>query len=227
MEPASSMQNIKNKNMKAKLFLLLALIFSISVNAQERIISGKVIDETGSEIPGVSISIKHKNVGTTTDINGSYTLKVNTKDSLRFAMIGYMSKEVTFRKGSILNITLTPDTQNLEEVVVVGYATHRKKDVTGAISVMQPNTKNSKIKAKAVVAGGSYDVYSMPAPVMPPRMAPDAVADNEEYKSEKEIGFKATDKDPQTTFSIDVDRAAYTNVRRFIMQMDNYRPKMP
>ena len=97
--------------------------------------------------------------------------------------------------------------------------------MTGAISVMQPQTKSSKIKAEAVLAGGTYDVYSMPAPAMPPRMAPEAISGNEEYKAEKEIGFKATDKDPQTTFSIDVDRAAYTNVRRFIMQNGQLPPK--
>jgi len=226
MESASS---IKNKNMKAKLFLFLALIFSISVNAQEKVITGKVTDQTGLSISGVLITIKgiptHKISGITTDSKGQYTIKVNEKDTLQFSMVGYLTQKIKIGTTNTINITLTADTQHLEEVVVVGYATQRKKEVTGAISVMQPNTKNSKIKAKAVVAGGAYDVYSMPAPAMPPRMAPETISGNEDYKSEKEIGFRATDKDPQTTFSIDVDRAAYTNVRRFIMQNGQLPPK--
>lgn len=215
--------------MKAKLFLLLALIFSISLNAQQKIITGKITDQTGLSIPGVSIIIKgiptNKILGTTTDSKGQYTLKVNKNDTLQFSMVGYLIQKIKIGTTNTINVTLIADTQHLEEVVVVGYATHRKKDMTGAIAVIQPNTKSSKNKAKEVLAGGSYGVYSMPAPSMPPRMAPEAIADNEEYKAEKEIGFKATDKDPQTTFSIDVDRAAYTNVRRFIMQNGQLPPK--
>lgn len=221
MESASSIQNIKIKNMKAKLFLLLALIFSISVNAQERIISGKVIDETGSAIPGVNISVKETSQTTVSDVNGKYSIKVATKDAiLQFSFVGFVTQNIKVKEKKTINVTLKEDIKSLQEVIVSGNDVMMQGRVAG-VSV----SSNVKTKAKMSAAGGTYATHMMPAPAMPPRMAPEAISDNEEYKDEKEIGFKATDKDPQTTFSIDVDRAAYTNVRRFIMQNGQLPPK--
>lgn len=221
MESASSIQNIKIKNMKAKLFLLLALILSISVNAQERIISGKVIDETGSAIPGVNISVKETSQTTVSDVNGKYSIKVATKDAiLQFSFVGFVTQNIKVKEKKTINVTLKEDIKSLQEVIVSGNDVMMQGRVAG-VSV----SSNVKTKAKMSAAGGTYATHMMPAPAMPPRMAPEAISDNEEYKDEKEIGFKATDKDPQTTFSIDVDRAAYTNVRRFIMQNGQLPPK--
>ena len=195
--------------MKTKILLFIALIISVLVNAQERTISGKITDNSGSVVAGVNVSIKGKSQGTTSDLNGRYSIKVSTKGAvLQFAFIGYITQNVKIGKKDTLNITLKDDVQKLEEVVVSTY------EIQGRVAGVQVD-KKSKIRATSSSSMG-YDVHSMPAPQMPPRMAPEAVSDNEEYKSEKEIGFKATDKDPQTTFSVDVDRAAYTNVRRFI-----------
>jgi type 1 fimbria pilin len=70
--------------MKAKIFLAIALIISVLVNAQERTITGKVTDETGSALPGVNISIKGKAKGTTCDVNGKYSIQVQSTDVLIF-----------------------------------------------------------------------------------------------------------------------------------------------
>ena len=129
----------------------------------------------------------------------------------------YVTQSVKVGTKDTLNITLKDDVKKLEEVVVSDY------EYQGRVPRVQID-KKSKIHGTASPSMG-YDVHSIPAPQMPPRMAPEAISDNEEYKSEKEIGFKATDKDPQTTFSIDVDRAAYTNVRRFILQNGQLPPK--
>lgn len=206
--------------MKTKILLFITLIISVLANAQKRTILGKITDNSGSAVAGVNVLIKGTSQGTTSDLNGKYSIKVSNKGAiLQFTFIGYFTQNVKIGKKDTLNITLKEDVQKLEEVVVVGYGTN----IQGKVAGVQVD-KKSKIRGTSSPSMG-YDLHSMPAPVMPPRMAPEATSDHEEYKSEKEISFKATDKDPQTTFSIDVDRAAYTNIRRFIMQNGQLPPK--
>ena len=206
--------------MKTKIFLFIALIISILVNAQERNITGKITDNSGLAVAGVNVSIKGTSQATTSDLNGKYSIKVSVKGAiLQFSFIGYIPQSVKVGTKDTLNIRLKNDVQKLEEAVVVDYGTTNRGKVAGL-------EVDKKIKSYATASKPvNYDLNSMPAPQMPPRMAPEVTSDNEEYKSEKEIGFKATDKDPQTTFSIDVDRAAYTNIRRFIMQNGQLPPK--
>ena len=206
--------------MKTKIFLFIALIISVLVNAQERIISGKVTDNSGAVVAGVNVSVKGTSQVTRSDLNGKYSIKVSAKGTvLQFSFIGYVSQSVKVGTKDTLNITLKEDVKQLEEAVVVGYGT----TIQGRVAGVQVDKRSKNLGTASPSMG--YEVHSMPAPQMPPRMAPEAISDNEEYKSEKEIGFKATDKDPQTTFSIDVDRAAYTNIRRFIMQNGQLPPK--
>jgi Ca-activated chloride channel homolog len=205
--------------MKTKIFLFIALIISVLANAQERTITGKITDNSGSVIAGVSVLIKGTSQGTTSDLNGKYSIKVNAKGAiLQFAFIGYVTQNIKIGTKDTLNITLKEDIQKLEEIIV-----RDGTPIQGKVAGVQVD-KNSKIRGTASPSMG-YDIHSVPNYPMPPRMAPEAVSDNEDYKSEKENGFKATDKDPQTTFSIDVDRAAYTNIRRFIMQNGQLPPK--
>jgi TonB-dependent starch-binding outer membrane protein SusC len=98
-------------------------------------VSGTVNDETGSALPGVSVVIKGSTQGTVTDIQGKFTLSVPTQESvLVFSFIGYVTQEVPVGSQTTFAITMAPDAQTLSEVVVVGYGTQEKKDVTGAIS---------------------------------------------------------------------------------------------
>ncbi|WP_229201330.1 SusC/RagA family TonB-linked outer membrane protein [Arcticibacterium luteifluviistationis] len=116
-------------------------------------VSGTVKDDTGETLPGVSIVVKGTTNGTTTDIDGSFTLNVPTKSSvLVFSFVGYLAQEVTVGNQSQINVNLKLDTQALDEVVVVGYGTAKKKDLTGAVSSvniedtrLQPNTNASQI----------------------------------------------------------------------------------
>lgn len=97
-------------------------------------VSGTVTEESGEPLPGVNVLIKGTTIGTTTDASGGYTLEVPDENSiLVFSFIGYVSQEVVVGSRSVINLALTADVQSLEEVVVVGYGTVKKSDLTGAV----------------------------------------------------------------------------------------------
>src|SRR5690606_19401450 len=96
-------------------------------------VSGIVTDESGVPLPGVNIFIKGTSIGTTTDVAGSYSLNVEDPDAiLVFSFIGFQMLEVSVDSRTEINVTLQQDVQALEEVVVVGYGTQRKSDLTGS-----------------------------------------------------------------------------------------------
>lgn len=100
-------------------------------------ISGKVIDEKGDGLPGVSIVVKGTQRGTTADGNGKYSLQVpDEKTVLVFSFVGYLPKEVIVGKQTQINVSLQTDTKALEEVVVVGYGTQKKVNLTGAVATI-------------------------------------------------------------------------------------------
>ncbi len=110
---------------------------SMSVYAQSVTVTGKVIDSDGYEVIGGSVTIKGAaGVGTVTDINGNYSLKVNdaSKDVLVFSYVGMTSQEVKVNGKNVINITLQVDSKVLDEVVVVGYGTVKRKDLTGSVT---------------------------------------------------------------------------------------------
>ncbi len=96
-------------------------------------VSGRVTDEQGEALPGASVIIKGTNTGTTTDIDGNFNLNCPEDATLIFSFVGYQPKEVLVNNQSVLNISLVLDVDQLEEVVVVGYGTVRKSDLTGSV----------------------------------------------------------------------------------------------
>lgn len=101
-------------------------------------ISGKVTSETGELLPGVNVLLKGTNNGTTTDAGGSYTLSApDGNGTLVFSYIGYTTEEVAISNRSVIDIRLVPDIKALTEVVVVGYGTQRRQDLTGSISTVK------------------------------------------------------------------------------------------
>ncbi|MFY7890737.1 MAG: YfbK domain-containing protein [Spirosomataceae bacterium] len=176
------------------------LLTSLLTFAQERIVEGNVIDENGQPLIGVTIRLKGTKRGTVTDTIGHYRLSIPKKfNTLLFDYVGYQSESVSALDKKVVNVQLRISTTPLEEVVVVGYGAHKKQDLTSYV-VRGKNSSTQYQPVSATVMSGD-DGFSQ-----------------EEYASEKEVGFKSTAKDPLTTFSIDVDRAAYTNVRRMIFQ---------
>ena len=105
-------------------------------NLMEITVSGNVQDEDGVGIPGVSIVLKGTTIGTATDVSGDYRLNVPDEQQavLVFSSIGYLTKEVTIGNQTVIDLTLLPDVQSLEEVVVVGYGTVKKSDLTGSVA---------------------------------------------------------------------------------------------
>ncbi|WP_162417497.1 SusC/RagA family TonB-linked outer membrane protein [Cyclobacterium roseum] len=106
-------------------------------------ISGTVTDESGAPLPGASITVLGTSSGTVTDIDGNYSITVPDEASLVFSYIGYESKTVAVGTQTTLNITLLQDASSLEEVVVVGYGTVKKSDLTGSVSSIQADKLNT------------------------------------------------------------------------------------
>lgn len=102
----------------------------------DRDITGTVKDVSNDEpLPGVNILVKGTSIGTVTDVNGKYTLSVpDDATTLVFSSVGYTAEEVTIGGRTVIDLLMSPDVQSLSEVVVIGYGTQEKKDVTGAIS---------------------------------------------------------------------------------------------
>ena len=101
-------------------------------------ISGKVISSEDNEpLPGVSIIIKGTNIGTTTDLDGNYSLNATSDDTFQFSYIGFITQEINIGNQNEVNIELQPDLEQLEEVVVVGYGTQSKGQLTGAVSSLK------------------------------------------------------------------------------------------
>ncbi|UBM60748.1 TonB-dependent receptor [Marinilongibacter aquaticus] len=103
-------------------------------------ISGKVLDEKGEPLPGATVLEKGTSNGTQSDVEGNFSLEVsNTQAVLVVSYLGFRDKEVEVGNQSILNITLSEDLANLDEVVVIGYGTARRKDITGAVASIKPD----------------------------------------------------------------------------------------
>ncbi|WP_321278943.1 TonB-dependent receptor [Marinifilum fragile] len=124
-----------NISMLRKLLLMLVTVFSFTVlQAQEKAVSGTVTDANdGMGIPGVSVVVKGTTIGTTTDIDGNYTLKVDANSTLVFSFVGYKTQEILVGDQTQINVILSVETENLSEVVVIGYGQVRKDDATGAV----------------------------------------------------------------------------------------------
>ncbi|WP_298532202.1 TonB-dependent receptor [uncultured Algibacter sp.] len=127
--------------MRHTLFKILTLFFIAYSSAQNVDISGVVQDETGFPIPGANIIVKDTSKGTTTDFDGNFTLnEVETGSTITISYIGYVTKEIVITSSEALTIQLQEDLAQLDEVVVIGYGSQKKKDVTGAVAIVDSKT---------------------------------------------------------------------------------------
>lgn len=100
-------------------------------------VSGKVVDEKGSPLPGVTIKVKGNTIGTSTDANGNYSLRVpDDNATLVFSYLGFTNQETAINKRTSININLAPDATTLSEVVVIGYGTQKRENVIGSIATI-------------------------------------------------------------------------------------------
>lgn len=123
--------------------LLIAMVMSVTVIAQNRPVSGTVSDASGAGIPGVTIQLLGTTQGTTTDLDGKF--QINMKEgTLKFSYIGFITQQVVVTNQSVINIVLVEQVQNLNEVVVVGYGTQKKKDLTTAVAIVGEKEINER-----------------------------------------------------------------------------------
>ncbi len=120
--------------MKNVLLVILGFLLVSSGFAQ---ITGKVYDENGKSIPGVTIVVKGKTNGTTTDLNGKYSLNAKKGDILVFSFVGYEKQEIPVKEKKVINVFLKPGVINMKEVVVMGYSNKTKTEISSAVSVVK------------------------------------------------------------------------------------------
>src|SRR5690349_20899799 len=132
----------KRLSLTAGFLVMLASV----VLAQERVVTGTVTDETGSSMPGVNVLIKGTSQGTATDVEGKFSLSVPSDNAvLVFTLVSYANAEIIVGARSVVTLQLTPDVTTLTELVVTGYTTQRKADITGAVTVVDADAlKNTK-----------------------------------------------------------------------------------
>ena len=132
-----------------RLLLSLLLFFTASLCAQEFVVTGNVTDTKGMPIPGVTILVESSSElqavistqGTTTDFDGNYSILVGGSDiNLVFSYLGYVKQSIPVNSQSVINVTLLTDVSELDEVVVFGYGTEDRRDVTGAITKIGSET---------------------------------------------------------------------------------------
>jgi TonB-dependent starch-binding outer membrane protein SusC len=118
-------------------FLLTVFMFAIITFASAQTVSGKISDEKGESLPGVSVLVKGTTNGVVSDLDGKYSLIVDKNATLVFSYVGFLSKEEAVGGRSSIDVNLAVDTKALGEVVVVGYGTQKKVTVTGAVATLQ------------------------------------------------------------------------------------------
>ena len=119
--------------MKHFLIWIFLFFFAMSGFAQNLNIKGQITDTSGESIIGVNVKVKGKDTGTITDIDGNYHLQAAPNDILVVSYIGFITQEVPVKNRTVVDIRLIEDVKALDEVVVVGYGTQRKADLTGAV----------------------------------------------------------------------------------------------
>ncbi|MFO7369875.1 MAG: von Willebrand factor type A domain-containing protein, partial [Bacteroidales bacterium] len=182
-----------------KAILIVCMTLLMVSGASARVITGTVADESNNPLPGVNILIKGTQTGTVTDVNGAFSINVpESGATLVFSYIGYKTQEVKIKSSNTLMVMMEPELVSLEECVVIGYGVQKRCDVTGAVSTIRGISS---------------------APASSKSMAFNALSQDfntEGYSAIHENGFKSPLREPLSTFSIDVDAASYSNVRRFI-----------
>jgi Ca-activated chloride channel homolog len=191
-------------------YLLIAIVFCTAIISSAFYgpvtVTGNVTDEAGNALPAVYIQEKGSKNGTTTDTKGNFSLKVTgTSSILIFSYVGYVSQEVQLKNQTTLSVKLLPAQKELQEVVVVGMAMKREKKAL-SYSVATVHSSTLQGRAAGVSITNNSPVYDND----------DENFNTEDYDGITENRFRKVNDEPLSTFSIDVDGASYSNVRRII-----------
>ena len=145
---------LKNLMKAASILLVfLASLGAFSASAQNRTISGKVVDASGEPVIGAAVTVVgNSRIGAATDINGAFTLNVPAGANIAVESIGYKSQTFAIGNQSTFNIVLEEDTEMLEETVVIGYGVQKKSDLTGAVASVRGDALKNQSTADAAAA---------------------------------------------------------------------------
>lgn len=195
------------------ILVLVMAILASPLAAQTRNIFGKVTaKDDGSPLPGVNVILKRSTKGTVTDAQGNYTLTIPaTEGVLVFSFVGMKSLEVNIGSSNRIDAQMEADLTQLNEVVVVGYGAQERESVSRAESKRVGKSKGNRTADYILQAPAAY-------------YQPQPDYNTEEYDGINENIFHGALQNPLSTFSIDVDAASYSNIRRFI-QLGQRPPK--
>ena len=210
-----------------KIGLVIALLFASQMRSQELVITGLVSDNVGP-IPGANVVVKGTNRGVQTNTDGKYSIKANKNQALVFSFVGLKSKEVVVKNSLVINVLLEDDSSNLQEVVVTGYGIKKEKKSLGySVATVNANSLSGKVAgvqvgkpSNSVVIRGYSSLTKQEKKAIKIQekhaKASKVEITDEDYNTLVENVFESAKTAPLSTFSIDVDNASYTNIRRFI-----------
>lgn len=135
---------MKQKQFFLKLACLVFILSSFVGYSQNKSITGNVTNSSGMALPGVNVIVKGTSNGATTDFDGNYTINSNTGETLVFSYMGFTTKEIKVGNSNALNVILEEDNEQLDEVVVVGYGTQKKSDITGSVTSISAKTLETR-----------------------------------------------------------------------------------
>ncbi|TXG37134.1 SusC/RagA family TonB-linked outer membrane protein [Seonamhaeicola maritimus] len=116
------------------IFGLVLALMSFQETSAQQTVSGTVVDESGVGIPGANVLVKGTSKGSVTDFDGNFSISASSSDVLEISFLGYVTQSVTVGDQTSITVTLVEDAAQLDEVVVIGYGTAKKSDITGAVS---------------------------------------------------------------------------------------------
>jgi len=198
--------------MKKIAIILTVILLSASrfAEVQQIEITGTITSaDDGSALPGVNVIEKGTSNGIVSDINGEYTISVKSESSvLVFSYVGFLSEEITVTLNRVIDVSMQPDVTSLQEIVVIGYGTQEKRDITGSVAGVSARRGRRHKKFEAEMSYAPTVVFDADLNLQQ--------FNTEGYSTIHENEFLKATKNPLSTFSIDVDVASYANLRRFL-----------
>ncbi|EKT4553112.1 von Willebrand factor type A domain-containing protein [Flavobacterium psychrophilum] len=200
------------KIISASIMMLMSTLFF----GQDKTITGIVTDASGP-MPGVNVMVKETKKGTSTDFAGSYKIQANVGQTLVYSFMGMNDEVRVIGTSTVINVSMKDNNQKLEEVVVTGYSSEYESDnkSTPSRKERKKAQNNQELSEKIYNVPVNSNVAVCKNPSIP-NSTKTPVPNNEDYNSWIENPFESPKTAPLSTFSIDVDNASYTNIRRLI-----------
>lgn len=217
------------KSIKSILGILAISLFCFAANKTDRIITGKVTDEKGAAIAGATVKICNSKKAVSTNALGMYLIKVDeTTTCLTFSGIALQSQTIAIKQSNVIDVKMMFNNLEMDEVVVqVPYGVVKKIEYTGSESTVSPKALSGQVSGLAITNGNGAPGSNSNIRIR----GISSVSNSTQFSYEKnheeepnregydkitENGFLSTKQNPLSTFSIDVDAASYSNVRRIL-----------